>query len=103
MSRHSNRRDFLKSTTAAGVGFWVAAGARPPKASRPTSVSLRLHRRRRQGKQRFAGRQRAGDIVAICDIDDNTLGKRRRKVPKAKKFNDFRKMLEEIGGRTSTP
>ena len=40
---------------------------------------------------------RNGDIVAICDIDDNTLGKAGENYAGAKKFNDFRKMLEEVG------
>src|SRR5262249_2166408 len=34
---------------------------------------------------------------AICDIDNRTLNARARSFPKAKKYNDFRKMLEELG------
>src|SRR5262249_15004284 len=37
-----------------------------------------------------------GDVIAICDIDDNPLGKKAEKFPQAKKYNDFRKMLEEL-------
>ena len=36
--------------------------------------------------------------MAICDIDDNTLDKAATKsFPNAAKYNDFRKMLDEIG------
>ena len=36
-------------------------------------------------------------MVAICDVDDNTLNNAaRNRFKKAKKFNDFRKMLEEM-------
>jgi predicted dehydrogenase len=34
------------------------------------------------------------NIVALCDVDDNTLGKAKEKYPGAKTYNDFRKMLE---------
>jgi predicted dehydrogenase len=37
-------------------------------------------------------------VVAICDIDDETLGKAGEKFPGAKKYHDFRKMLEDMGG-----
>jgi predicted dehydrogenase len=38
-----------------------------------------------------------GDVVAICDADDNPLNAKGEKFPKAKKFHDFRKMLEQMG------
>ncbi len=38
-----------------------------------------------------------GDIVAICDIDENTLNKKAAKFPKAKKYFDYREMLTEMG------
>jgi hypothetical protein len=37
-----------------------------------------------------------GEIVALCDVDTNTLGKKAQKFPKAAKFQDFRKMLEKM-------
>ena len=39
-----------------------------------------------------------GDVVAICDIDDSTLEKAgSRFFTKAARYNDFRKMLDEMG------
>jgi predicted dehydrogenase len=38
-----------------------------------------------------------GDVVALCDADDNPLNAKAEKFPKAKKFHDFRKMLERMG------
>ena len=38
-----------------------------------------------------------GNIVAICDIDANRLGKKGEQYPKAKQYADFRKLLEEMG------
>src|SRR5262245_24511346 len=37
-----------------------------------------------------------GDVVAICDVDDNSLNEKAKKFGQAKKFNDFRKMLETL-------
>src|SRR5687767_2780636 len=37
-----------------------------------------------------------GNIVALCDVDRNTLEKKGQKYPQAKKFKDFRKMLDEM-------
>jgi predicted dehydrogenase len=35
------------------------------------------------------------NIVALCDIDDDFLAKASEKFPKAKKYNDFRRLLEQ--------
>ena len=35
------------------------------------------------------------NIVALCDVDANTLEQRHQKYPKAKTYKDFRKMLEQ--------
>ena len=38
-----------------------------------------------------------GNIVAICDVDTNTLDHKTKQFPKAKRFQDYRKMLDEMG------
>ena len=40
-----------------------------------------------------------GEMVAICDVDEKSLNKAGDKWPKAKKFCDFRKMLDEMHGQ----
>src|SRR5207245_3267891 len=37
-----------------------------------------------------------GNIVALCDCDENTLNKKAEQHPNAKKFTDFRKMFDEM-------
>jgi len=37
------------------------------------------------------------NIVALCDVDQHTLDKKSKQFPNAKKFNDYRKMLDEMG------
>src|SRR5262249_6692203 len=38
------------------------------------------------------------NIVALCDVDEKNLDKAARNFPKAQKYADFRKMLEEQKG-----
>lgn len=38
-----------------------------------------------------------GNIVALCDVDANTLNKKAKKYPQAKLYADWRKMLKEMG------
>lgn len=37
-----------------------------------------------------------GEIVAICDVDLNTLNKKARQFPKAQKYQDYRRLLDEM-------
>jgi predicted dehydrogenase len=98
MSRRSNRRQFIQQTGLAGFGFWVAGGI-TLGAGKAANEKLNIAGIGIGGKGSSdidqAGNH--GNIVALCDIDDNTLNKKGEKFPKAKKFNDFRKMLDEMG------
>ncbi len=38
-----------------------------------------------------------GEIVALCDVDQNTLNNAAKRFPSARKFKDWRKMLDEMG------
>lgn len=37
-----------------------------------------------------------GNIVAICDVDANTLDRKSKQFPNAKRYSDYRKLLEEM-------
>ena len=37
-----------------------------------------------------------GNIVGLCDVDENTLNGKAKKYPQAKLYRDFRKMLEQM-------
>ena len=36
------------------------------------------------------------EVVALCDVDENTLNKKAQKYPNAKKYRDWRKLLSEM-------
>jgi predicted dehydrogenase len=96
MSRRASRRQFLRNTTLAGVGFWVAGGLTASE-SKPRSSLERLRIAGigvgGKGSSDIDHAGHLGDIVALCDIDDNTLGKKALRFSSARKFNDFREML----------
>ncbi len=96
---NSSRRDFLQSTALAGVGFWLAGGVSRAEKKEGPNERLRIAcigvGGKGSGDTDQAGK--VGDIVALCDIDDNHLGKKADKFPKAKKYNDFRKLFDEMG------
>lgn len=99
MSKKMNRRGFVKNSAIAGTGFWLAGGiaAAPAKASALEGLRFAGVGVGGKGGSDIDQAGQFGDVVAICDVDDNTLGKKGEKFTKAKKYNDFRKMLEEMG------
>ena len=99
MSRRSNRRQFLKQTSAASLGFWVAGGlslAESKSANGKLNIACIGVGGKGDSDTDQAGNH--GNIVAICDIDKKTLNKKAAKFPNAAKYFDFRKMFDEMNG-----
>jgi predicted dehydrogenase len=100
MGRRTNRRDFLKQTALTGVGFWVAGGL---TLANNNSANDRLRFAcigvGGKGDSDSSHVAQFGDVVAICDIDDKTLDGKAAdaKFKDAKRYNDFRKMFDELG------
>ncbi len=99
MARRLSRRKFLQSSAAVGAGVWIGGSVTEGAKSRDVNGTLNIACIGVGGKGSSdtddAGSQ--GNIIAICDIDDKELAKKGEKFPKAKKFNDFRKMYDEMG------
>ncbi len=99
MSRRTNRRQFIQQSALAGIGFW-AAGGLTAQESKSANGKLRFACIGVGGKGSSDTDHVAalGDVVALCDIDDNFLNRKAagEKFKNAKKYNDFRKMLEEM-------
>ena len=101
MNHSVNRRQFLKGAAAAGIGFWVAN--QYARGEEGTSPSDKLNIgivgvTGRGGENIKELESEAGkliNIVALCDIDDNFLASVGPRYPKAEKYNDYRKMLEQ--------
>ncbi len=97
MPQQTTRRRFLQTTAATGAGFWAAGSALADDSQSPNE-KLRFACVGVGGKgssdSEDAGKN--GDVVAICDIDEKRLNGAAEKFPNAKKFFDYRKMLEEM-------
>src|SRR5215470_17879891 len=96
-----SRRKFLSSSAAAASALTLGAYANPAPAQQSKSPNERL---------RIAGigtTNRAGgdlqelssqDIVALADVDDNNMAKGSAPYPNARKYRDYRVMLEKEAG-----
>jgi predicted dehydrogenase len=97
MARKTNRRRFIKTAATIGAGYWALGGV-APRESRSANEKVQFACVGVGGKgtsdSQDAGK--AGDVVAICDIDEKSLGFAAARWPNAKKYNDFRKMFEEM-------
>ncbi len=99
MARNNvSRRDFVKTSAAIGAGFWVAGGL-ASKASALANGEIQFACVGVGGKGESDSNDASsnGKIVAICDVDDNTLKKKANQFKGARKFNDFREMLDSMG------
>jgi predicted dehydrogenase len=100
MPRRTNRvtrRRFLQNTASLGAAFWVAG--RPAWADRKSAndtVNIACIGVGGKGSSDTDQAGHHGNIVAICDIDEQRLGKKSEAFPKAKKFVDYRQLLDEM-------
>jgi len=99
MSRQTSRRAFLQESAAIGIGLYAGGGV---LAAEGKSANERIRFAcigvGGKGTSDSADAGKFGDVVAICDIDDGTLETAaKEKFPDAKRYNDYRKMFDEIG------
>ena len=93
--RTTSRRAFLKGTAAAGFGFWVSARSVYSESKSPNE-KLNIGVIGCGGKGASDTDAVASqNIVALCDVDEDNAKETFKKYPNAKKYKDFRKMLEE--------
>jgi predicted dehydrogenase len=100
MSYLTERRRFLQSVGLTGVGVFVGGRAAAEDSKSPNErLRFACIGVGGKGASDSGDAKRHGDVVAICDVDDATLAKASEKsFPKAAKYNDFRKMLDEMSG-----
>ncbi len=99
--RLNNRRDFMKTGLALGTAFWVARGA---KAESPNeSVYFASIGVGGKGDSDTSDAARLGRMVALCDVDLNTLGAKAdslaEKHPDIQRFQDFRELFDKVADK----
>jgi len=93
-----SRREMLRRSAATVAGMWAARstlGAPVKSANEKLNIAfIGVGGRGAANLSIIAG---FGDnVVALCDVDDERAGTAYAKFPKAKKYYDFRRMLEEM-------
>ena len=103
MSEQRSRRDFLRTAAATGAGLWMAdkSWAADTKSTRIIGANDRINIAcigvGGKGGSDSQNAAHFGNIAAVCDVDDRTLAGAVKRWPDAKKYNDYRVMLKEMG------
>ena len=96
MASRLSRRQVLRKATLAGVGIWSCGGNVRAEQKSPNEklnvAVIGVGGRGRANLMAAAGE----NIVALCDVDEQRAGDAFAKFPRAKKYHDFRKMLDEM-------
>ena len=90
-----NRRDMLKASVAVGAGFWLGVAPKARAASPNEKLNVACIGVGGQGGANVGGVS-GENIVAVCDVDEKRAGGNWTRFEKAKKYRDFRKMLDEM-------
>ena len=95
MPSRTNRRQFLQASALTTFGVWVASR---PALAQPKSPNEKLNIAiigcGGQGRANIKG-SKTENIVALCDIDDQIMGKAAEEFPGVKKYNDWRKLMDD--------
>ena len=89
------RRDFLK-TSAGAAGFWIAGRqvgfGQEKSANAKLNIAMIGSGGRGGANLKSVGEE---NIVALCDVNEKNVESAAKLYPKAKKYRDFRKVLDD--------
>jgi predicted dehydrogenase len=96
MTRCVTRRTFLRNVALTGSGLVILSNARSvrgtPAHSKLNIAGIGIGGRGGDDIQGVAGE----NLVALCDVDDRQAAKTFALHPNAKRYKDFRRMLDEV-------
>jgi len=97
MTLRPSRRDFLKSSFAGGVALSAAGWARAAGADSRLRVASIGPGGKGWSDLTGVAASPLVDVVALCDIDEGpkNLGRAAEKYPAARRYTDFRRLLDE--------
>ena len=104
MSTRTNRRQFMQVSAATGVGFWVAGGVQAQESNSPNErIAFASIGVGGKGSSDSRDAGNAGDMVAICDVDEKTLNiAGEKRFPKAKTLHRLPQDARRDGRAAST-
>ncbi len=96
MAHRISRREVLRRSAFAG-GLWVVGSSVRTRAGSPNDkLNVAVIGIGGQGRSNLNGVGRTENIVGLCDVDDKRAGNAYGKYPWAKKYFDFRRMLDDM-------
>ena len=93
MTKRSNRRTFIKQSAAAGIVLPTFVSSSVFGAN--DRLNIAAVGVGGKGRGDIASTSPGQNVVAICDVDDRTLGEAEKTYPGAKVYNDWRRLLEQ--------
>lgn len=100
MKCKNTRRDFLKNSALTGAGVWLAgSSALAESTSANEQIQFACVGVGGKGRSDSSDAGRSGKVVAICDIDEQTMEKAAGRFKDAEKFFDFREMYDQLGDK----
>ncbi len=99
MSNPLTRRGVLRKTALVGLGGWLFGGRNLlAEGNSPNEkLNLAVIGCGGRGAANLNTVAASENIVALCDVDERRAGKSFQRYPKAKRYHDFRKLLDETG------
>jgi predicted dehydrogenase len=96
MPSRFSRRDLFRRSAAGAAAVGLAGPLWAEDAKKPApSERVRLGLIGVGGQGRFhVGNAASQEVIALCDIDENRLGEAGKKYPNAKRYADYRKVLD---------
>jgi predicted dehydrogenase len=99
-SKSLDRRDMLKTVALTGAGLWLGTNTRSlaqDNKSKSPNERLNLALIGCGGRARgVIGGMRGENFVALCDVDEKRAADTYKQYPKAKRFRDFRNLLDSV-------
>ncbi|HEY3324516.1 MAG TPA: Gfo/Idh/MocA family oxidoreductase [Planctomycetota bacterium] len=96
--KRMTRRNFLGTSAAAAFATTIVPAHVLGEEAPPPSAKLNVACIGVGGRGGgHLGPAASENLVALCDVDNNTLEHAAKAYPKAKKFNDYRKLFDEMG------
>src|SRR4051812_42627207 len=100
MARRTNRRNFLQTSAVIGAGYWAAGGIAPrPSRAAIEKIHFACVGVAGKGSEDSQDAGRNGDVIAICDVDDDRIQAAAKRWPDAQQFFDYREMFAKLGDK----
>ena len=95
MQRNSTRRDFLRTSQAAGLGLLILdpGTARGSQANSALIIGLVGCGRRGTFDAAYFAKNPDAEVVAVCDIYDDMLDAGKKQFPKAATYKSYEELL----------